>query len=278
MKYLLVFLGFSIYNSSFAQNNYVKEIRLTETAFALEAQIKGVKQGFLNNLHTSAIGINRTGFTNLYNIWDKRANSNFILLWEPKSVYASSDGLFGITDGPSYTIDSAANTLKHTGYFFSIWERKNLNTPYKILLDAGAHLDMPLSKDSASALAVKEFSISSKSNKSIDTSVANAFTAISQTTSLLEALNKNTTTESDILLSGSGKYTKKELVHKTIFLNQFQFQKVATKVLGNSNAFFEYGSLSENNNKPNRLNGYYVHVWITQENKPVLIAALYRLN
>ncbi len=137
---------------------------------------------------------------------------------------------------------------------------------------------MPLSKDSASALAVKELIISSKNNRSIDTSVSNAFTAISQMTSLFEALDKNTTTESDILLSGSGRHTKKELVNKKAFLNRFRFQKVAAKVLGDSNAFFEYGSLSEDNNKRTALKGYFVHVWITQGNKPILIAALYRFN
>src|SRR5688572_3127083 len=139
MKNLLILCFLLISLICKAQRSYVKEVELAENHFALESQIIGIKAGFLKNMDTAAVGANAENFVRLYEFWMNRPEIKSTLLWEPKSVFASENGLWGSTHGPWYTKDSNGKLI-NPGYFFTIWQRKNTNEPYKFSLDIGIPL------------------------------------------------------------------------------------------------------------------------------------------
>src|SRR5215212_6454290 len=109
-RILAIILSISLLASSRAQKTYDHELQLTETRFALESQIHGLKWGFLHNMDTGALGLGR-GYNNLYKTWEARPdNPGFILLWKPSIVFWSDDGLFGLTSGPFYSKSTPVDT------------------------------------------------------------------------------------------------------------------------------------------------------------------------
>ncbi|HYC30426.1 MAG TPA: hypothetical protein VEB42_16440, partial [Chitinophagaceae bacterium] len=131
-------------NFVFSQRTFDHELQLTETKFALESQVHGLKWGFLHNMDTNALGIGRQGYINLYKSWESRQdNAGFTLLWKPAIVLWSEDGSFGITSGPYYTQSKEDTVLDQEGLFFTIWKRGKLSEPFKLVLDIGVNLSTP---------------------------------------------------------------------------------------------------------------------------------------
>jgi ketosteroid isomerase-like protein len=61
----------------------------------------------------------------------------FLLEWEPDVAYVSSSGELGYTTGPSVRTDnSAKDSLKSYGQFFSVWKKQEDET-WKVVVDIG---------------------------------------------------------------------------------------------------------------------------------------------
>src|ERR1700750_2280477 len=116
MKLLFSIIFLLLLNCAYTQKTYEHELQLTETKFALESQVHGLKWGFLHNMDTSALGIGRKGYMDLYKSWEGRPeNAGFVLLWKPAIVLWSDDGLFGITSGPFYSKNTTDSVLPQNG-------------------------------------------------------------------------------------------------------------------------------------------------------------------
>ena len=268
--FLIVIPGFSV-----AQNSYLKEIELAEKNFALESQIIGVRAGFLKNMDSAAIGLSPSGFVKMLPTWTQRPEVKSTLLWEPKSVFASENGLWGSTHGPWYTKDSSGQ-LVNPGYFFTVWQRKQTNESFKFVLDMGIQLSSVSENKEASSLPLHTYLVKKGGpSKDFDSLSTQDFFVTSSKKSLKEALEKYTSAESALLISGLGRVFKSDIPKITAFNSSFQFNLHKLWVLEKGLAFLEYGIITISSESAKEKTSQYVHIWIRKENKPLLLTAFY---
>lgn len=280
----LALLGFL---SAGAQVRYDHELELTETRFALESQIHGLKWGFLHNMDTAALGIGTNGFVNLHRVWKDRPNqSTFLLQWKPTQLWWSDDGLFGLTTGPFFTQAGQDSAVNATGFFFTVWKRERVGDPFIFVVDAGlpmskpqpvaTYVGMPLVKDEIKTKGT----IASKtpaahktvSDRSLD------FKTQSGVSSLKKALDKYAAERSILIFSNHGKVDKRDLDKVAVLHMPYHFQAVDTKELSGG-CYYEWGRLREAHySKMDPVTGYYVHVWQIDKGAPRLLAAVHRFD
>lgn len=287
MRLLLWCLALGCWLTADAQSRYDHELELTETRFALESQIHGLKWGFLNNMDTGALGIGATGFVNLNSVWKGRPDqSAFLLQWKPSALWWSGDGLFGLTTGPFFTLVPKDSAVKATGYFFTIWKRDNLNVPFKFVVDAGMQMSQPMPVSAFAGAPVSKDVISVKTSgqnkasytRSEAADRSKAFKSSAGQKSLLEALNSFAVDKSILIFSDYGKLTKAEMSKVGDLNLKYQFLPAGTKELS-GDCYYEWGQLKEaDQSKSNVVTGFYVHVWQMDPNTPRLLAAVHRFD
>lgn len=279
----LAVLGFCL--QAGAQMGYDHELQLTETRFALESQIHGLKWGFLHNMDTTALGINNAGFVSLYKTWkDRPDHSTFLLQWKPSALWWSEDGLFGLTTGPFFTRSGKDSTTLATGYFFTIWQRASTTEPFKFVVDAGVQMT-PGAPSTAfiSTPVVKEIIANGKSAGKAQparypagTPPVQGFYNSSAKESLAQALTSYTHPHSFLLVSDLGKLAQNELKKVTALNRQHSFQRTGQKRLSAA-CSYEWGQF-RSADSGSAYTGYYVHVWETRGQQPLLLAAVYKFD
>ena len=268
-----------------AQKGYDHELQLTETRFALESQIHGLKWGFLHNMDTAALGINNQGFVRLYSVWKARPDqSSFLLQWKPTAIWWSEDGLFGLTTGPFFTQPAKDSTTRATGYFFTIWQRAATTEPFKFVVDAGVQMT-PGQAPSAfvSTPVVKEpIAIGNRLGK-VPTAVQTAcnsslqgFYTRASGGSLLEALTNHMHLQSFLLVSDLGKLSQNNAGQVDALNRRHSFQRIGLKSLSTT-CSYEWGQF-RSADQSTAYSGFYVHVWQVQGQKPLLLAAVYQFD
>lgn len=258
------------------QSSFANEVFTAELQFALQSQIRGVRYGFVNNLDTGAIGINRTGWTKLYSLWKNRPaiNDGSVLVWEPHRILAGAKGLFGISTGPHYSKSGKDTSLVHGGYYFSLWARSNRQQAFKVLFDAGikcsdsSHTIVQLAKQ-ANLEVFQEQKISERPGQYQD-----AITTIqlSASESLSTFLQKTAIPQAIIVHSALGIMNKSTATSTLELKKSYQFTPASWAIVAGS-ALLEYGKLTINQQP-----GYYVHVWQLENSRPVLLAAFYKFD
>lgn len=268
-----------------AQTHYDNELQLTETRFALESQIHGLKWGFLHNMDTTALGINNQGFIRLYNVWKGRPDqSSFLLQWKPTALWWSEDGLFGLTTGPFFTQPAKDSATLATGYFFTIWQRAATTEPFKFVVDAGvqmspgmapsAFVPAPVTKDLI-AKGKTTAKAPSAEQLSGNSSLQAFYTRVSAG-SLVQALTSYTHAHSFLLVSDLGKLLPGEAGQVDALNRKHSFQRTGQKSLS-ATCFYEWGQFRSAAGS-SAYSGYYVHVWQAQGQKPLLLAAVYQFD
>lgn len=268
-----------------AQKGYDHELQLTETRFALESQIHGLKWGFLHNMDTAALGINDQGFVSLYNVWKARPDhSSFLLQWKPTALWWSEDGLLGLTTGPFFTQPAKDSATRATGYFFTIWQRAATTEPFKFIVDAGVQM-IPGVAPSAfvSTPVTKVLIVKGKTQGKVPSAVqpasnpsTQAFYHKATTGSLVQALTSYTHAHSFLLVSDLGKLSQSEAGRVDALGRKHSFLRSGQKSLSAS-CTYEWGQFRSADGSP-AYSGYYVHVWQAQGQKPLLLAAVYKFD
>jgi hypothetical protein len=285
MRPVLLLLLFIPFLKARAQHRYDDELQLTETRFALESQIHGLKWGFLHNMDTAALGINNQGFVRLYDVWkDRPDQASFLLQWKPTALWWSEDGLFGLTTGPFFTKAAKDTTALATGFFFTIWQRQNTGTSFKFVVDAGvsmtpgvvpaAYLYTPVVKEAISRKGKEkrpQYSVHTDTMEQTE-----AFRNMAARESLGQALKSYLHEKSFLLLSDYGKPPLKKLANVKPLGGRFRFQRTSLKNLS-AGCYYEWGQFRSADSGEN-YSGYYVHVWRGQERKPLLLAAVYKFD
>jgi hypothetical protein len=273
--------------SAGAQVRYDHELELTETRFALESQIHGLKWGFLHNMDTGALGIGNNGFVNLHTVWKERPDeSSFLLQWKPTQLWWSDDGLFGLTTGPFFTQAAKDSAVKATGFFFTIWKRDKVEAPFTFVVDAGlpmsnpkpvsSYVGVPVVKDVIKAKGIIQNKTSPAGKAVSDRSLD--FKTQSGVGSLMKALDKYAAERSILIFSNHGKVDKRDLGKVAVLNMQYHFQSVDTKELSGG-CYYEWGRLREAHySKMDPVTGYYVHVWQVVKGTPRLLAAVHRFD
>lgn len=285
MRPVLLLLLFIPFLKTHAQHRYDDELQLTETRFALESQIHGLKWGFLHNMDTAALGINNQGFVRLYDVWkDRPDQSTFLLQWKPTALWWSEDGLFGLTTGPFFTKAAKDTTTLATGFFFTIWQRPHTGTPFKFVVDAGvsmtpgvvpaAYLYTPVVKEAIFTKGKDKRPQYSVHTDTIEQTEVFRNTAARE--SLGQALKSYFHEKSILLLSDYGKPPLKDLANVKPLGSKLLFQRTSLKILS-AGCYYEWGQFRSADSSAN-YSGYYVHVWQGQQRKPLLLAAVYKFD
>lgn len=138
MKCFLLLLSFTIIQASNAQKDYLQELELTETSFSLQAQVFGLRHAFMQHMDSSTKGLNKQGFNSLYTTWKNRPDaSGPTLVWMPALLMTSRNGEFGVSVGPYYTLTPGSSFVQNTGYYYTIWERKQGQKSWLMNFDTG---------------------------------------------------------------------------------------------------------------------------------------------
>jgi hypothetical protein len=287
MRLVLWLLVLGCFLKAGAQTRYDHELQLTETRFALESQIHGLKWGFLHNMDTAALGINNQGFVNLYKVWkDRPDQSSFLLQWKPTALWWSEDGLFGLTTGPFFTQAAKDSADLATGYFFTIWKRPHTGAPFKFVVDAGVQMVPGVAPSTfVSTPVVKEAITKTKTGSKapsavqlVSTEQAGTFRNMAAKESLAAALKSHTQENSFLLVSDFGKLSRNDwgrvgALNRTISLTPTDRRDLS------SNCYYEWGQFrSSGGATATPLSGYYVHVWQMRPQKPLLLAAVYKFD
>lgn len=284
MRFMLWCLALGCCLTAGAQTRYDDELQLTETRFALESQIHGLKWGFLHNMDTSALGINNQGFVSLYKVWkDRPERSSFLLQWKPTALWWSEDGLFGLTTGPFFTRvkDSA---IQATGYFFTIWQREQTSELFKFVVDAGVQMTPGVAPSAFISTpvvrgAVAKTNTTTKKPLAVykaSTAPSDAFRTSAEKESLGLAVKNYSGEKSFLLVSDYGKLSHDELGTVPALNRKLSLQRINQKNLS-AGCHYEWGKFSSPDDAGAH-SGYYVHVWQTREQRPFLLAAVYQFD
>lgn len=276
MRFVFLLLWILSAKQSLAQSDHLQTLLFSETNFSLSSQIVGLKQGFLQNLDTSALGINRNGFSSLYKIWQQREESakRSALVWQPELALVSSDGLFGVTDGPYFTQNGQDTVLKHTGYFFSVWNRASTKEPFKIVFDSGIpSKNVIVSTEYASTDAKK----TQLKNEAIKSSPSASFIEATKKKSLTSFLQKYLMEDGELLVSEHGRINKINLNTVGWFQKKWLLSKTGDRLL--KSGYLEFGKIDEvEGPEASAMKGYFLHVWISTKQGWQLCAAFYKLD
>jgi len=114
----------------------VRAMTAAEKKFYQTGQEKGVRAAFLEFLADDAI-VFRPGPVNGKEVWTKRTETGFDLVWEPAFAAIARSGDFGYDTGPAkWRADKQQPAFTGFGHFISIW-KKQKDRSWKVALDCG---------------------------------------------------------------------------------------------------------------------------------------------
>lgn len=114
----------------------VRAMTNAEKKFYETGQEKGTRAAFLEFLAPDAI-VFRPGPVNGQEVWSKRPESGFDLVWEPAFAVIARSGDFGYDTGPAkWRAKKTDEKFSGYGHFISIW-KKQKDGAWKVALDCG---------------------------------------------------------------------------------------------------------------------------------------------
>jgi len=274
MRFILSVIICALANICAAQlQPNINELRLinNEKDFVIASQIHGVGNGFIQYMRPGTISVNK-GVVDAYAKWLKRRQAYFSLVWKPSAVFATADGLHGITSGPHYHLAGKDTALTKGGYFLSVWSRASATDSFKLDFDSG--MDAPAYQSSDDALNIirveKRAGISSF--PSFNTEALLSFK---------NAVLKSGANNQLLLLSQYGMFygneikALNELDQPTLLTVEKEFDAgslhvVIAKIVFSKNQFDASKKLSAN--------GWMTQVWNTEKNKEGLLATLLQID
>jgi ketosteroid isomerase-like protein len=198
-----------------------------------------------------------------------------LLEWEPDVAYVSSSGELGYTTGPSVRTDnSAKDSLKSYGQFFSIWKKQKDGT-WKVAVDIGTEtpaLTAPLGTPFKDKEIMSAPTKSKKSNRELVTEVMNLERTFSESSTSNGVVNAyllridadtRLHRENEMPIVGRDaivSYLGKQSVVLT-------WSPIAGDVSLDGDLGYTYGSYDRiNGDSLIKEKGYYLHVWRRGEN------------
>jgi ketosteroid isomerase-like protein len=123
----------------------VKALVDAERNFFHAGQEKGTRAAFLEFLARDGI-VFQPGPVNGQDVWSKRADTGFDLVWEPTFAAISRSADFGYDTGPAkWRAKKTDEKFTGHGYFVSIW-KKQKDGSWKVALDCGMENPQPTGK------------------------------------------------------------------------------------------------------------------------------------
>ncbi len=114
----------------------------SERKFYQTGQEKGTRAAFLEFLADDGI-VFRPGPLNGKEVWGKRPENGFDLIWEPTLAVIARSGNFGYTTGPAkWRANKKEEKFLGYGQFVSIW-KKQKDGSWKVALDCGIENPKP---------------------------------------------------------------------------------------------------------------------------------------
>ncbi len=284
---LMIFIFSSIQNlfsQTLFEQNAIKEIIITEQKFSIESQFKGLKEGFLSNMDTSALSVNQDGLYKMYGFWKKKPDNLQGLVWYPTDVIVSSDKLWAVTNGVAYSKSENDSVYKKKLNYFTVWKRENSNQPYKFIFDDGiSYSGSESDSNIIHSILIKQsgtndIKIIAQNKKTIEEAVKNYQTTGSHFPA--NALSFFHSQFSILLSNHSIIRNKKDLIFQKVIPRETsttlnQVHKIFNKS-GNMAMFYHKITLSENNE--NKKTGYIISIWSIIDSSPKIISMFISVN
>ena len=126
-----------------------------EKKFYEFGQEKGTRAAFLEFLAQDGI-VFRPGPVNGRELWGKRSETGFDLIWEPTFAAMARSADFGYTTGPAkWKASKSESKVLGYGTFISIW-KKQPDGAWKVALDVGTETPEPTGKSEPLQLVVSD--------------------------------------------------------------------------------------------------------------------------
>ena len=133
----------------------VRAMTNAEKKFYETGQEKGTRAAFLEFLAPDGI-IFRPGPLNGQEVWSKRPENGFDLVWEPTFAAIARSGDFGYDTGPAkWRANKQEPKFTGHGHFISIW-KKQKDGAWKVALDCGIENPEPTGKPDTIRLVVPD--------------------------------------------------------------------------------------------------------------------------
>jgi ketosteroid isomerase-like protein len=114
----------------------IRALTNAEKKFYETGQEKGTRAAFLEFLAPDGI-VFRPGPVNGQEVWSKRQETGFDLVWEPTFAVIARSGDFGYDTGPAkWRARKTDGTFSGYGHFISVWKKQKDGT-WKVALDCG---------------------------------------------------------------------------------------------------------------------------------------------
>ena len=114
----------------------VRSLVEAERKFARTGQEQGTRAAFLEFLDDDAV-IFRTGPVKGKEVWSKRTETGFDLVWEPTFAAIARSADFGYDSGPAkWRANKTEKKFTGYGHFISIWKKQKEGS-WKVALDCG---------------------------------------------------------------------------------------------------------------------------------------------
>jgi hypothetical protein len=270
MRPLLFVFCFLAQEKLSAQLSFANQLEAKEREFSLYSQVYGLRSGFLTYLDTGCISVNKNGATNLYKTWSQRENTPSNLVWYPTRVFALQRNQLGITSGPYFIKPSGDSAFQFSGYFFTVWSRKEKADSLKVVLDVGIRAQKIETKDSSRIEVKKSDIYSGKAEKmskpgfnaALFRQSASDFNDQSRKEGLYAAIGKAVATDFELLVSGEGKVDDLQKIKTLPLLKEpVSLNPVGMIYSENNKAAVYYGQM-EAHVKGQVQKGFFVQVWV----------------
>lgn len=237
-----------------------------ERKFYQTGQEQGTRAAFLAFLADGGI-VFRPGPLNGKEVWEKRPENGFDLVWEPTLAVMARSGDFGYDTGPAKWRDKKEGKFTGHGQFVSVW-KKQQDGVWKVALDCGIENPEPPGKPEALRTIVAG---GPKGPVSLDTAekgrleIQQKFTQAARTDSALATLKfaaPEIRVFRDAHFPSIGKDAARPLLDASA--GRVTFEMLGADMSRSADLSYTYGKYSNVRRKGTE-EGHYFHIWQTHD-------------
>jgi ketosteroid isomerase-like protein len=234
-----------------------------ERKFYQTGQEKGTRAAFLAFLAPDGI-VFRPGPVNGREVWNKRTETGFDLVWEPTFAAIARSGDFGYDTGPAkWRAKKTDEKFTGFGHFISIW-KKQKEGAWKVALDCGIENPQPTGKIETLRTVVPD--TPAKADPAAERSwqdAQKAFTTVAKL-DFTKALHEYGSQEVRLYRDGSFPAVGQDAAEKLLGTEQagVTMELMKGDMSSSGDLAYNYGSYSDTRTQPAEA-GHFLQIWQT---------------
>jgi ketosteroid isomerase-like protein len=256
LKKYLIFLALSVYAPCTNAQTPFHEIVKAERNFEKSCLEKGIRQGFLANLDSTAVAFTKKGIENAYQFWNSLPEFQGIYSWAPSFAEVSIAGDWGYTTGAVEYRDSLISDPPSAyNQYTTVWH-KTPEGEWKYLADIG-NKHYPVKIDSIAAeIRIKKVPVKNLSEQTMLT-VDKAYNS-QLGTDPLKTIKKYFSSAFVLNITGHAAITKNDSLYTILgpIARDFKYTPKEVKLSSSGDLAVVYGKLIYKNTVDS-----YIRIW-----------------